>query len=307
MANRCQRYIPWIDLKCKLGEGPWYNEKRNEVRFLDIMSEKLYTADLNEGQSSLREYDTGSSIGVTADIEGSDAEIVAGSKEGFAKFNLATGKKEILAKFWPEGETEQFHKFRSNDGACDSRGRFWVGAFNDPKYIEPQEGAAVMFRFDPDGSIHRMWDNLSIPNGFQWSADDKTMYMTDGPAKCIWQWDFEIETGKISNQRPFFKREEGPGDMDGSAMDEEGCIWNAVFGGGRVLRIAKDGSKVIGEVKLPTKNITCPFFAGTELIITSAVDDSKDDPISDRYGGSVFRIDVGVKGRPRNTYKDMTR
>ena len=92
--------------------------------------------------------------------------------------------------------------------------------------------------------------------------------------------------------------------MDGSAVDVEGNIWQAVFGGSRVLRISPEG-KLIGEILLPTKNITCPTFAGTELIITSAADDSGDDEVSTKYGGSVFRTDVGIEGRPKNKYKDL--
>lgn len=176
--------------------------------------------------------------------------------------------------------------------------------FNDPEFLEPQEGVGVLFRFDPDGSIHRMCDGLSIPNGLHWNKGDDTFFMTDGPTKHIWQWDFNAATGAISNKRAFFARKEGPGDMDGSAVDVEGCIWQAVFGGSRVLRISPEG-KLVGEILLPTKNITCPTFAGTELIITSAADDSGDDELSTKYGGSVFRIDVGIEGRPKNKYRDL--
>ena len=44
---------------------------------------------------------------------------------------------------------------RFNDGAVDSRGRFWAGAMNDPKIAEViDEGA--MFRLDPDLKLHRV-------------------------------------------------------------------------------------------------------------------------------------------------------
>lgn len=74
------------------------------------MSHMLYTVDLNEGQSSLKSYHTGTSLGVTADIEGSSTTIIAGSKEGFARFDLVSSQKEILAKFWPDDDKDKFQK-----------------------------------------------------------------------------------------------------------------------------------------------------------------------------------------------------
>jgi hypothetical protein len=38
LANLCQ---PYLDTKCGLGEGPFYNEKRNELRFVVGLSKSL--------------------------------------------------------------------------------------------------------------------------------------------------------------------------------------------------------------------------------------------------------------------------
>lgn len=45
----------------------------------------------------------------------------------------------------------------------------------------------------------------------------------------------------------------------------------------------------MGEIKYPTKAITCPLFIGTELWATSADGGEK-------YGGGVFKVDVGIGG-----------
>jgi sugar lactone lactonase YvrE len=44
-------------------------------------------------------------------------------------------------------------------------------------------------------------------------------------------------------------------------------------------------------------------FAGTELLITSASDHDSGDETSQRYGGAVFRVDVGTKGLEPFKYK----
>ena len=44
-------------------------------------------------------------VGVTADIEGSDDNIIlTGAKDGITKFNLDTGKHEYITKLWTESE-----------------------------------------------------------------------------------------------------------------------------------------------------------------------------------------------------------
>lgn len=54
---------PYVDVAGTLLEGPFYDEARNELRFVDIWEEKLYSLDLAQGPSSLRVIDTSTSIG----------------------------------------------------------------------------------------------------------------------------------------------------------------------------------------------------------------------------------------------------
>lgn len=191
---------------------------------------------------------------------------------------------------------------RFNDGAVDTHGRFWAGAMNDPKVQVPSpEG--VLFRLDPDLSLHRMLSPVTIPNGIGWNQANDTMYLTDSPTAQIFAFDFDAETGAISNRRVHFDLGE-PLEPDGFAMDVEGCIWSCIYGGGRVIRISPKG-EVVGQIDLPTRNPTCPCFVGTELFIVSAKDDRDDErfPQSVRYGGRVFKVDVGVRGRPKNEFR----
>lgn len=98
----------YLAVKCKLGEGVAYVEERNEIRFLDINSSKLYIVDLEKGPDSLRETDTGMPLGVTVDIEGVDSSriILAGAKDGVTKFNIETGEHEYVKKYWSGAHSE---------------------------------------------------------------------------------------------------------------------------------------------------------------------------------------------------------
>lgn len=199
--------------------------------------------------------------------------------------------------------TEQ-KRMRLNDGAVDSRGRYWAGAMNDPKVHEPTD-EGVLFRLDPVMKLHRMIEKVTIPNGMGWSADDKRMFFTDTPTKNIFQFDYDAATGDISNRRVFFHCENEEGAPDGFAMDAEGCIWTALYGAGKVLRVSPQG-KVIGEISLPTRCCSCPGFVGEDLFITSAVEEEPDKyPESAKYGGSLFKVHVGVAGSPIHKFKRM--
>jgi sugar lactone lactonase YvrE len=114
-------------------------------------------------------------IGITADIEGQDDEILVGAKDGVSKFSLSTGKYDYIAKFFPGKEdSEEARSMRANDGAVDSSGRFWVEIFTDPTIKAPGE-EGMLFRLDTDGQLRTMQDHVTIPNGLSWNAKDDTM------------------------------------------------------------------------------------------------------------------------------------
>ena len=192
---------------------------------------------------------------------------------------------------------------RFNDGAIDTAGRYWAGAMNDPKVKAPTD-EGVLFRLDPDLKLHRVIEKVTIPNGIGWSADDKTMFFTDSPTGNIFKFDYDAATGDISNRRVFFHADEENGGVpDGFALDADGYLWTAVFGAGKVLRISPEG-KIVGEILLPTRCITCPGFAGEDLFITSAEEEEpKKYPESTKYAGSLFKVHVGVEGSPIHKFR----
>lgn len=194
-------------------------------------------------------------------------------------------------------------RMRCNDGAVDAAGRYWVGTMNDPKVQSPTD-EGVLFRLDPDLSLHRMLEEVSIPNGMGWTADNKKMYVTDTPTMTIFVFDFDLASGAISNKQVFFHYpDEELGGPDGLVMDSEGNLWTAICGGGKVLRISPEG-EITGEVSLPTRMISCPGFAGQDLFITSAEEEEPEKyPESVEYGGSLFKVHVGVSGMPVHRFK----
>jgi sugar lactone lactonase YvrE len=152
-------------------------------------------------------------------------------------------------------------------------------------------------------TLHRPLSNITIPNGTSWTKTDTTMYFADSPSGTISQFDYDPATGTLSNRRPFFtipKETYGEDAVpDGHCLDEEGYMWTAVHGGGVVLKISPQG-ELVGEIKVPTSQPTCPCFVGEELVITSSGGTMEE---ADDHAGSVFKIDVGVRGLKRFKFK----
>jgi sugar lactone lactonase YvrE len=118
--------------------------------------------------------------------------------------------------------------------------------------------AAVLFRRDVDGTVHRMAEGMTIPNGMSWSVDNRTLYLTDTSDAAIFAYDYDEKTGDISNKREFFKVPDTSTGPDGHAEDEEGNLWVAVWGSWKVLKVSPQG-EVVGEIQVPTRCPTVSF------------------------------------------------
>lgn len=143
---------PWLDISCGLGEAPYYEAATNTLRFVDIIKKRLHTVSLTEGPSSLKTLQLDIPFGVTADIKGVDPakKILAGGKHGIYILDRESGKYELLKRFYDSEEKDD--RLRSNDGAVDPQGRFWIGTMNDFHVGEPQ-AEGVYF-----GSLSMLFD-----------------------------------------------------------------------------------------------------------------------------------------------------
>ncbi|KAI7217136.1 hypothetical protein KC333_g4414 [Hortaea werneckii] len=311
---------PYLNLQGGLLEAPFWEKNRDSLRFVDIVKKKLYFLRPHEGPSSLQTRDLDFNIGTTADIEGTETEFVFGGKYGYGIMNRETGESRWIRKFWHDeerkpdgggkpgkGETREI-RMRSNDGAVDAAGRFFVGAMNDPVVTETFTDEGILFRLDPDGSLHRMKEGITIPNGISWTHDNQSVYFTNSPTQKIMKYPYDLSTGTIGWEQgeTFFQCPYEGGFPDGHAQDAEGCFWIALFGTGKVVRVNTQG-EIIAEIEFPTRCVTCPGFVGTELFVTSAAEEEPEHyPWSTKCQGSLYRIDVGVRGASLNRYRNQS-
>jgi sugar lactone lactonase YvrE len=108
-----------------------------------------------------------------------------------------------------------------------------VKADRSPGEAGGQDG--IPYRIDPDGRITIHRTNVGISNTLTWSPDGRRFYFGDSLASMIWAYDYDPQTGNVSNEIPFlenFSREL----PDGSTVDSQGYLWNCRFYGACIVR-----------------------------------------------------------------------
>jgi sugar lactone lactonase YvrE len=213
-------------------------------------------------------------------------------RDGLYAFDPAGGRVELMLPLEAD-----IPGHRLNDGRADTRGRFWIGTMHDT--VRGPSGS--LYRVDPDRSVVKVFDQVDIPNSTLFSPDDRKMYFADSPAKKIWVFDFDVDEGRVSNRRVFVDCAGDPGVPDGSAIDEDGCIWNANYGGGRIVRYTPAG-KVDRIIPLPVTQPSCCTFGGPgldTLYITTASQKLSPEQLAPQpLAGGVFALSTGSRGLP---------
>lgn len=204
--------------------------------------------------------------------------------------------------------------YRFNDGACDPAGRLWVAT--QPRDGSAGDGVVARVVASSDGlEVTTAVTGVGLGNGVAWSPDGATLYLTDTATKVLHRLPYDVATGTAGEPEPLIAfADEGPA-PDGTAVDADGGLWVALYGGGHVLRFAPDGTPM-GAYAVPAPQVTCPAFgpAGSGVLyVTTASSggsgtggDALPGPASaqDAVGGAVVRLAVDVDGAPVTRFAD---
>ncbi|XP_006881073.1 PREDICTED: regucalcin-like [Elephantulus edwardii] len=153
----------------------------------------------------------------------------------------------------------------------------------------------------PDHHVEKYFDQVDISNGLDWSLDHKILYYIDSLSYSVDAFDYDLQTGQISNRRNVYKLEKEEQILDGMCIDVEGKLWVACYNGGRVIRLDPQTGKRLQTVKLPVDKTTSCCFGGrdySEMYVTSARDGMNPESLLKQpEAGGIFKITgLGVKG-----------
>jgi sugar lactone lactonase YvrE len=279
-----------VDVKPILGEGPLWDVEEQRLYWIDSLGGAVYrcTADGRE----VRAWDLPTKIGSMALRRQGGA--VLSLQSGFHFLDLRTGECTLIVDPEPDTPTT-----RLNDGKVDKRGRFVAGSMDMME--EGPNGS--LYRLDPDLSLHKLDKGIVVSNGPCWSPDGRTFYFADSWSGEIWAYDYDLDTGNVSNRRTFTRiRTPGGGAADGSTVDAEGYLWNAQVYDGKLVRYAPDG-RVDREIEMPVKKVTSVMFGAPGLDVLFVTSMAKPPlprfPADGVLRGSLFAIyGLGARGLP---------
>lgn len=273
-----------------IGEGPVWHPEDQRLYWLDVDANRptIYAYEPGKGQVGI--WPLPSECGFIAPKRGGG--LVASTRnEGIVAVDLETGTLRHLAM--PAiGRAPG----RVNDGRVDPRGRLWVGWLTDSRVMP-----GAIFRFDPDGTLHKKIDDVTASNGMGWSTDGRTFYYTDSTIGRIWRANFDLENGTVGERKVLLQLDVSRETPDGLQVDAEDHIWTAVYRGGRLIRISPEG-RIVREIPLPVTLTTSCAFGGADLstlYVTSGIRQQSRAELSDQpQAGGLFALDPGVKGLP---------
>ena len=291
------RPIAVIPVANELGEGIFWHQGHQAAYWTDILSSKCYG--YRPTDETLNSWPTPKRLCSFAAVSDSDHWIAA-FDEGLGFFNPRTQELQ-----WLHDLEDTSTGVRLNDGRCDRQGRFWVGGMQESQDAVDTLGS--LYCLDANHKYQTHLAQLSISNGLCWSPDSKYLYHTDTPTRCIMRYDFDPDIPRLG-KASLFAKTDPECFPDGSTVDAEGFIWNAQWGGSKVVRYRPDGT-VDMSLALPVSQPSCVAFGGENmnlLFVTTARQGLAETELAQQNeAGSVFVFETPYQGLPEPEFTSL--
>ena len=274
----------------QLGEGPVWDDRSNELVWVDISGRLIHRWDPVTGASA--------SIATDADV----GAVVLCEDGGMMV--------AVECELWRVSNADEWTQIaavdpkpgvRFNDCRADPRGRLWAGTLHRDR--EPRQ--AALYRWNPGGQLTLVLPERTISNGIGWSPDGETMYYIDSTTQRVVSYDYDLDNGELGDRSDFAAIDPADGLPDGLTVDADGGVWVCLFGGAKIRRYRPDG-ELDREIALPLTNPTCPAFGGADLrtmYITTARHRLTAEQLERQPdAGSLLQLDVGRAGRPAHRF-----
>ncbi|MEU0835666.1 SMP-30/gluconolactonase/LRE family protein [Streptomyces sp. NPDC005969] len=280
--------VCWQD---RLGLGEGIRAVDGGIVLVDILTGRLLAGPADRTAPLTQLARLSVPLGAVARVHGRPGTWIAAAGTGVCLI-LPDGRTEWLSRL----EDGAASAMRMNDATADPFGRFWAGSMA----YSAEDGAGSLYRIDHDGTVIRVLDGLTGPNGPAFSADGTVMYLADSVKGVIRRYPVDPGTGLPGTPDTFAVFDRGC--PDGMTVDAEGALWTAVWGAGTVHRYRADGT-LEQQIRLPVTQPAGLCLDGDTLYVTSA-----------RHGlaapgpldGAVFAVRVGVPGLPHSAYRPGT-
>jgi len=277
-----------------LGEGPLWSAAESALYWVDILGNAIHRYDVVRERSGVFR----TPFAITALAPMADGRLLCTSHRRLHAFDPRSGRIATSGVFDAGADS-----IRINDGSCHPDGAFWFGTMD----LEESAPTGDFFRLAVDGGCSRLPAGFAITNGPAFPAHGALGYFVDTLRKQILR--APIENG-IPADAPtsFIEIAADEGYPDGLAVDADGGIWCAHFGGGRVSRFDASGHRS-ESIELPVSNVTKAAFGGEaldRLYVTTARKGLDAAALAaEPLAGGLFEIDIGHRGSPPHEYRGV--
>ncbi len=280
-----------VSLACKvgaeLGEGPVWVEQDAALWFVDIKGPRVHRFDPTSGER--RSWQAPAQCGFVLPIRRSPLRFLAGLKTGLHEFDPLRGEFTLFATVEPHLPDN-----RLNDGAVSPDGTLYFGSMDDS--CERPTGS--LYRLSVGGRCVPLDSGYVVSNGPAFSPDARTFYHTDTVQGRVYAFDRDA-SGTLTNRRLFVAIDKEGGSPDGTAVDAEGCLWIAMWGGWSVRRYSPAG-ELLSQIHLPCAHVTKVAFGGPDysdvFVTTACIGLSAAQRAEQPLAGDLFRFESPAPG-----------
>jgi sugar lactone lactonase YvrE len=281
----------------QVGESPLWDPAQSCLWWVDIEGRFLRRLDWSSGRTS--DWPTPERTGCIALHAGGG--LLAAMETGL--FHLRPHADGTLAVEPLASVQHAREGMRFNDGRCDRAGRFFAGTM----LRDMSQGAAVgaLYRHDADGLSAPLVGSMVVPNGLAFSADNRTMYLSDSHATVQRIWAFDLgDDGVPRNRREFVDMHAHPGRPDGAAIDVDGGYWICGNDAGLVHRFTPDG-RLDRSLRVPVDKPSMCAFAGPELdhLVVTSIRPADVSPGQVALAGALFVTRPGTQGLAETPFR----
>jgi sugar lactone lactonase YvrE len=276
---------PASEFISELGEGPQWDARAGTLSWVDLIRGCLYTS---------------TEDGVPVGHVVLDAPLGAALPAGDGSYLLAdtVGVRRLSSTGELTSLVEMFSTrphLRCNDAKCDPRGRAWIDVVD--RELRPQHGSLCLLT--PELGVKEVRTRLTVPNGMDWSPDGSTMWFADSERPEITGYSYDVDLGCIGPALTTVRLRDG--DVpDGLCVDDDGCIWVALWNRHAIHRYTPTG-RLDTIVDVPAARVASCAFGGADLgtlfITTGHVSQTDEDRSRFPESGRLFTVRPGTTGR----------
>ena len=266
------------------GEGPYWDAPTGRILCMDVLAGEIVAVDPSGGLSRRK---VPSRVATVVRHRASGGFVIA-TEHGLI------GADDELSVFERIADVIDDPNFRTNDGGCDPLGGFVIGTM---AYDERPGGGAV-YRVTPDHQVDRTaFACVDLERGPVVSGRYPRVLHRhpDAAGRCIRR---RSRHGRVVGPPgPYPSSTAQPGYPDGMAIDEDGGLWVALWGGGAVNHYDATG-RLVETIGVPgiTQVSSCAFGGDGRdvLYITTSRQGLPDD--HEPSAGAIFAVHTRSRG-----------